>query len=450
MRIILFQFVLFLGAGLLCGVPNNAAAQGAPQASRRLVPVHLPDAKGKFGYVDKLGNVVVQPQFDRALEFSEGLGAVQVGGKWGKWGFIDETGRMVIQPRFHEVQPFADGMAMILTEDQETSRGRGPLYGFINRKGEVAVAPQYLAARDFGGGMTFVCLNQPVTPNHREADWRLIDRSGHSPCTHEFHLAGFFHEGLAVMAAPVENQEFKFGYIDPTSKVVIAPKFTWARPFCEDRAFVYLGGRYLGEKEGLEGGKWACIDRTGKVLFDKTPSGPWISPKGEYGPSVYHEGLALVQTKKRWIYLDRDGKTALGLKADRAHAFSEGLAAIQRKGQWDFIDKTGKTVIGPLQFKAVGDFSDGLAWFRIERKTDWKFPDGTPMGMEYPKGFIDKSGRVVIPPQYFEVTDFRDGIALVSDHEQGYAINHEGKRLGFVNRIDVVKFRLSEFSRRKN
>ncbi len=52
---------------------------------------------GKWGYVDKIGQMALLPQYESATEFSEGLAAVKVGDKW---GFIDKTGQMVIPPQF--------------------------------------------------------------------------------------------------------------------------------------------------------------------------------------------------------------------------------------------------------------------------------------------------------------------------------------------------------------
>lgn len=46
-------------------------------------PVLKPSAMGEqWGYVDREGKWIVQPQFDEAGEFSEGLAAVRVGGQW--------------------------------------------------------------------------------------------------------------------------------------------------------------------------------------------------------------------------------------------------------------------------------------------------------------------------------------------------------------------------------
>ena len=43
------------------------------------------------------GKLVILAQFDEAHSFSQGLAAVKVGSKW---GFIDKSGKFVIQPQF--------------------------------------------------------------------------------------------------------------------------------------------------------------------------------------------------------------------------------------------------------------------------------------------------------------------------------------------------------------
>lgn len=51
---------------------------------------------GKWGYIDKDGNVVINPQFGFTWDFSEGLAVVRIGDeKSGKYGYIDKTGKIV-------------------------------------------------------------------------------------------------------------------------------------------------------------------------------------------------------------------------------------------------------------------------------------------------------------------------------------------------------------------
>ena len=52
------------------------------------------DFRGKYGYVDRKGNVVIEPQFDNAKSFSEGLAWAE---KVGKTGYIDHSGAYVIE-----------------------------------------------------------------------------------------------------------------------------------------------------------------------------------------------------------------------------------------------------------------------------------------------------------------------------------------------------------------
>ncbi|MBU4447092.1 MAG: WG repeat-containing protein, partial [Proteobacteria bacterium] len=48
----------------------------------------------KCGYVDRKGNLVIQPRFLNARNFSEGLAAVEV---CSGWGYIDRSGKLVWQ-----------------------------------------------------------------------------------------------------------------------------------------------------------------------------------------------------------------------------------------------------------------------------------------------------------------------------------------------------------------
>ncbi|MDK1032231.1 MAG: WG repeat-containing protein, partial [Planctomycetia bacterium] len=85
---------------------------------------------GKWGYIDKSGKIIIKPQFDDAWFFSEGLARVGFGEQRGalkwlpeslrgslglahvktvyKYGFIDKTGTMVIKPQFDNAMSFSE------------------------------------------------------------------------------------------------------------------------------------------------------------------------------------------------------------------------------------------------------------------------------------------------------------------------------------------------------
>jgi hypothetical protein len=59
------------------------------EGRRVLVGILAERRDGKYGYIDKQGHFVVNPQFDEAGEFNDGLAAVRIGNdKTGKYGYI--------------------------------------------------------------------------------------------------------------------------------------------------------------------------------------------------------------------------------------------------------------------------------------------------------------------------------------------------------------------------
>ncbi len=85
--------------------------------------------------MDRSGRLVVQPQFDWALDFAEGLAAVGVGGKrdaqgdvtmmdGAKWGFIDKEGNIVIPPQFDEVEFSYDRLRISIVWNVEAGHDR--------------------------------------------------------------------------------------------------------------------------------------------------------------------------------------------------------------------------------------------------------------------------------------------------------------------------------------
>lgn len=81
--------------------------------------------KGKFGYKDESGLVVIQPQFDFAIAFSYGLAPVKIGKKW---GYINEKGEVVIKAQFDHASFFTqDGFGLVELDGE---------YFFIDKVGK--------------------------------------------------------------------------------------------------------------------------------------------------------------------------------------------------------------------------------------------------------------------------------------------------------------------------
>ena len=74
----------------------------------------LENGKTKWGFIDKTGKFVINPQFDYAREFHGRTRSVRVEDhRTGKCGYIDKTGKYVINPQFDLAGEFMDGLAPV-------------------------------------------------------------------------------------------------------------------------------------------------------------------------------------------------------------------------------------------------------------------------------------------------------------------------------------------------
>lgn len=106
------------------------------------------------------------------------------------------------------------------------------------------------------------------------------------------------------------------------------------------------------------------------------------------------------------------------VKYDIVWCINEGLARVEKSGKYGFIDKTGKVII-PLNYDYADNFSGGLA--KVGQNGKW--------------GFINKTGKIVIPLQYDKALSMateKDGsnrFAFVELNGERFYIDETGKRL---------------------
>ncbi len=92
--------------------------------------------------------------------------------------------------------------------------------------------------------------------------------------------------------------------------------------------------------------------------------------------------------------------------------FYESLLGVQLDGKHGFIDKTGKEVI-PLKYDDSAFFTDGLVKVELKGKS----------------GFIDKIGKIVIPIKYDDANMFNEGLAGVQLKGKWGYIDRSGKEV---------------------
>jgi hypothetical protein len=91
-------------------------------------------------------------------------------------------------------------------------------------------------------------------------------------------------------------------------------------------------------------GKAGYINSSGKVVVQPT------LPSGDNSGGEFHEGLIAVKDETGYRYMDRSGAVVFRTDAWLVFDFSEGLAPASRYSNipnWGFIDRTGRFVIAP-------------------------------------------------------------------------------------------------------
>jgi hypothetical protein len=261
----------------------------------------------------------------------------------------------------------------------------------------------------------------PIVQNGKAG---YIDRSGTIVIKPEFDGGGRFSDGLALVRVGADH-----AYINPGGAVVIRLKyseFNLASDFSEGMAVV--GNRGPGDAiEEMLG----YIDKTGKLViplqFDharafseglavasRRHSKGFIEKTGkfviepQYGMAEsFSEGLARVGSYVQGLpqehFIDRTGARAIRRQFRFIDDFSEGLAAVWVGDQKGYIDRTGTLVIQPQSFNSASRFSDGMARVQV----------GGPMGKGGKLGYIDRSGKIAVKPQYEFAGDFSEGLCAV-------------------------------------
>ena len=149
-----------------------------------------------------------------------------------------------------------------------------------------------------------------------------------------------------------------------------------------------------------------------RILSTKTASA--LTEREKYLLSLPDDELESFRENRRCGFkLKNTGEVVIPAKYTKSNFwFSEGLVGVKSRGLWGYIDKTGKEII-PLKYDNAGDFSEGLACVQID----------------YRYGFIDKEGNEVISLMYDEAYSFSEGLACVKLNGKWGCIDKTGKEV---------------------
>ena len=310
--------------------------------SLKLIPIKSGD---KWGYIDKQGKIQINPQFNEANVFVEGLALVRNSDD--KIGFINEDGKYIINPMYKDASFFHDGLALVVSENSKPQ--------FIDKAGNVKIT---INNADQCG-----VFNENLALIETNKKWGFVDNTGTVKIPPIYEDAGHFSEGLAPVMIKDKDGNFLWGYVNTQGKLEINCQFKRAYHFSSGCAAIY------------DGNKYGFIDKTGKYI---------INPQfDDAGP--FENGFAVVKQGNDFGYVDEKGKIQINPQFKWASKFaSNDLAVVENSNkQMGFIDKSAKYIINP-QFEYASKFYGDIAYVVSSDKV----------------GLIGKDGKFIVNPQF--------------------------------------------------
>ena len=327
-----------------------------------------------------LSNYIL-PEFPTFSQYMSAKG-VSTGKVHMVYGYLDAKGTMAIPPKFTMAMPFRDGVAKVYADSQ---------IGFIDRSGALL--------------FTYASIIASL------ADTRTADSAGRISIR-RWHGFGDFSEGLCGFW-----YKNKSGFVNRAGRVVIKPIYDVVMPFSEGIAAVSISNA------------WHFIDTMGTPVFRATF--PVSSGDVECNEMInvpyesllrFRKGICHIIIGDSVLAIDRAGKVVKRLTtAEFASGPDADTVALRpfesNKGLSGFKDRMGNQVIEP-RFRITGRvFSEGLCYAMGETGETF--------------GYIDTTGKFIIPPAFMAAQDFSEGLALVTTISGKWAdtrfIDHRGK-----------------------
>ena len=347
-----------------------------------------------------IGGIDLVEQFGESIDgYIEGYGEFNDGLAWVKtvyfendgaiYAYIDKTGKVVLPNKYEEASDFQNEVATVKLNGK---------YGLIDKTGKTLVDFKYDDANRFYNGLLTCSLN---------GKWGAVDKNGKTVIPFEYEALYLNEEGLMGF-----KKSGKMGFIDTNNNVIIENKYEDVRNFSEGFAGVKING------------KWGFIDKTGKEV---------ISPKYD-DIGRFSENKAAVVLNKKCGFIDKTGKEIVPLVYDSVGNFKDNRAFVMKERNWLYIPENRKSELKNASFLEGYEDEKGIKYCEAFLDLNEKIPSGfeEPIPVNA-YGYIDETGKEVIPCIYSHATQFENGIAGVGINAGGLAgsifIDKSGKEV---------------------
>ena len=269
----------------------------------------------------------------------------------GLWGYMDYDGNVIVEPKYAYAGDFSNEIAVVSTSEDADSfcgtSGKGEC-GYIDLQGKEVIPLIYAEAENFSEGLAAVAEMTTVKFDDEERDllvYKYIDESGKSVIEGSFYNAGRFSDGYAPVSIFYENDQIYNAYIDINGNIV--------KKFGEMQLSEFHNGyAIIGDNEKL-------IDTDFKVVLDFSKQG--YKPKGEVENGmicvskngmcgiVDVTGRVIVPFEYTYIYLSCDTPILAKKRVD------------EKSEKFGYIDLNDNVII-PFSYENADPFTNGTAF----------------------------------------------------------------------------------------
>ncbi len=302
---------------------------------------------GKWGYVNREGEITIPLIYDHVSSFNEGCASVRLNNVS---GVINYDGEEVVPFKYDNVEEFHGGVASVKI---------GKEWGLVDKNGEEIAPPKYFEVETCDSGVIVV--------SEKEGTYGLMNAYGElvTPLKYRFiDLESDWIDGIAIAMTDEFNGEYfikQYGFLGIYGKEITPIKYSYVEQFKESRALVKLDGRA------------GFVDRSGKEV---------VEPKYDNALS-YSCGMAMVEQDGLCGYINLEGELLIPLQYECANSFSNNVALVKSCGKLHLINIYGETISIFAYDEVILDGSDILA----VRHND-----------QY--GLIDSEGKLILPIIY--------------------------------------------------
>lgn len=323
-----------------------------------------------------------------------------------KYGFIDALGEVIINAQYESVSEFSEGLAMFYQNDK---------IGFINNNGDIQIEPLFDAATSFQYGRSVVEIENRLG---------LIDRNGHFVLPAVYESMGDLIEDRVYASLSA-----KFGYYNRMGQMIIPHVYDDAYDFENGRAFVKEDNKtgIIGlEGEVLLKACYPEVRSFNQSIFIYADSSKYglmtdscatiTEAKFEF-ISELSEGLAVAELNGRLVYIDSKGTIVIDNNYEvfpnyqEQSLFKNGKSIAVKDGLYGVINKRNEKVVKFKYDFLIADHD----FYLFESEDLW--------------GVIDSKEKKVIPPVYETMMLVENRYLIVSRSDSSGVLSIKGKKI---------------------